>query len=72
MPKRFASWHRLKPDTRPFTEEEDTRIINAARLGCVTFGNPYTEACPERRYGDILERRNELKEAGRYTPPKSL
>lgn len=71
-PIRKPDWMRDTALPAPFTPEQDEAIIEAARLGFVTLGNPLKDAVPERRYGDILERRNELKEAGRYTPEAPL
>jgi hypothetical protein len=61
-------------DRRAWTEQEDAAIIDIFSLGICAGQTSYIfpERLPGRRYGDILERRDALKEAGRLRVPAAL
>jgi hypothetical protein len=51
------------PPMQPFSDADDAKMIDMARCGLVIEG--YRAAFPDRRLGDILERRLQLREEGR-------
>ena len=59
-------------DRRPWTAAEDKAIIEIASLGVCHAVNPYKDALPDRRFGVILDRRNQLMEAGLCRIPQPL
>lgn len=58
----------------PWTPTEDAALTSIATMGlCTTFSSEaYRNALPDRRYGEVLERRLELVEAGSLTLPAPL
>lgn len=59
-------------DRRPWTAEEDETIIDIASTGICAGQGALERALPNRRYGDILERRAALVEAGLLKIPAPL
>jgi hypothetical protein len=67
------SWHRhrLKPTiTRPWTAEEDAEVIAIANCGVNSWA--WQTNLPDRSFGEIAERRLELREAGEAGRPTPL
>ena len=60
-----------KADPRPvWTADDDARLIEASEAGlCTTH---WDAIFPERRFGDIAERRMELVDEGRIRLPRSI
>lgn len=59
-------------DRRLWTAEEDRTIIDLCSIGICSGQGALEKALPHRRYGDILERRAQLKEAGLLRIPAPL
>lgn len=60
-----------KVDPRPaWTAEEDARLIDMASAGLC--GTQWEAIFPERRFGDVAERRMELVDAGRIKLPRRI
>lgn len=58
-------------DPRPiWTAEEDQRLIDVASAGLC--GTQWDGLFPDRKFGDIAERRMELVDAGRLILPRSI
>lgn len=54
----------------PWTPEEEAKLCQMVSCGlCVDH---YARELPTRRFGEILERRLELVEAGRVSHPRAL
>lgn len=53
-------------DQRPFNPAEDAAIMEVASIGlCAShIDHAFNSRLPERRFGDVLERRNQLAEMG--------
>ena len=60
-----------KVDPRPpWSDDEDGQLIEVAQAGlCCT---KWDAIFPDRRFGDIAERRMELVDAGRIKLPRSI
>jgi hypothetical protein len=57
-------------ERQPWTPDDDAKLIDMVRIGlCVDYYGP---SFPDRRFGDILERRLELREAGIVRKPAPL
>lgn len=60
-----------KVDPRPpWSADEDARLIEMASVGLC--GTQWEAIFPDRRWGDVAERRMELVDAGRLKLPRSI
>ena len=60
-----------KVDPRPaWSDDEDARLIEMAGAGLC--GTQWEAIFPERRFGDVAERRMELVDAGRLKLPRRI
>jgi len=62
-----SSWRR-RPGPRPWTDEEDAEIINATGCG-LSVDYLHIEG---RTFGELMERRLELIEAGRVQRARAI
>ncbi len=63
-----------RADRRPWTDAEDAALIDVFSLGICSgqTSTIFQRVVPGRRYGDILDRRDALTQAGRLTIPAPL
>ncbi len=60
-----------KVDPRPpWSDEEDQRLIDMAQAGLC--GTQWVAIFPDRKWGDLAERRMELVDAGKIKLPRSI
>jgi hypothetical protein len=67
--KTNRAW-RNRPTPPPWTAEEEAELIQMCRIGLSC--DFYKTALPDRQFGDILEKRLTLREAGLITYPRSI
>lgn len=68
--KRRPYWKQPRPIPAPWTQAEEAELIQMCRCGLSC--DYYKTALPNRTFGEILEKRLSLREAGQITYPRDL
>lgn len=67
---RGAARSRVRVKAAPWTESDDARLVDCIALG-LDFHH-WRHALPQRSFGEMMARRDQLKAAGRVSEPRPI
>lgn len=67
---KIPAWKRPWPEPKPWTPEEEARLIDAA--GCGLSCDYWKDIFPDRRFGDVADKALNLREAGQLRYPRPI